>query len=121
MLRRLLIVGASGHGKVCAEIAKWMKQWDKSVFADDNSPATLPYPIFGGADIARDEDCIIAIGNNRTRDRLSTGRKLVTLVHPNAVIGERVEIEKGSVVMDGAVINADVKIGESSIVNTTHR
>lgn len=117
--KRLLIIGASGHGRVCADIAKKMKLWDEIVFADDNPPAKFPYQIIGGSGVEWNEDCFIGIGNSGIRERLSTGRKLVTLIHPQAVIGERVRIGVGSVVMAGTVINPDVIIGEGCIINTS--
>lgn len=117
-MRKLLIIGASGHGRVCADIAEKMKQWDEIVFADDNPPDSFPYPVIGSSDMVWDEDCFIGIGNSRIRERLSVDRKLVTLIHPNAVVGERVEMGRGSVVMAGAVINPDAKIGEGVIINT---
>lgn len=116
--KRLLIIGASGHGKVCADIAERMNQWDEIVFADDNPSAAFPYTIIGSSNAAWDGDCFIGIGNSKIRAKLSAGRKLVTLVHPAAVIGERVVLGEGSAVMAGAVINPDVKIGAGVIVNT---
>ena len=118
MSRRLLIIGASGHGRVCADIAEKMKLWDEIVFADDNPPAEFPYQIIGGSNIAWTEDCFIGIGSSAVREKLSKGRNLVTLIHPNAVIGERVKIGGGTVVMAGAVINPDVVLGIGVIVNT---
>ncbi|NLZ35533.1 MAG: hypothetical protein GX889_11670 [Clostridiales bacterium] len=35
-VKKLLILGAGGHGKVVAEIASLMKQWDEIAFLDDN-------------------------------------------------------------------------------------
>lgn len=116
--RRLLIIGASGHGRVCADVAEKMKLWDEIVFADDNPPATFPYQIIGGSNIEWDEDSFIGIGNGVIREKLSKDRKLVTLIHPNAVIGDRVKIGLGTVVMAGAVINTDAEIGNNVIINT---
>lgn len=116
--KRLLIIGASGHGKVCADIAEKMMLWDEIVFADDNPPASFPYQIIGGSDVIWEEDCFVGIGNSRIREKLSKGRNLVTLIHPNAVIGDRVEIGSGTVVMAGAIINADAEIGNNVIINT---
>ena len=116
--KRLLIIGASGHGKVCVDIAEKMKLWDEIVFADDNPPAVFPYPIIGGSNVEWNSDCFIGIGNSVIRDKLSKGRKLVTLIHPNAIIGARVKIGCGTVVMAGAVINVDAEIGDNVIINT---
>jgi len=117
-MKRLLIIGASGHGRVCADIAGKMKQWDEILFADDHPPASFPYPVLSGSDVAWEEDCFIGIGNSEIREKLSKGRKLVTLIHPDAVVGDRVRIGSGSVVMAGAVVNPDAVIGDGVIINT---
>jgi len=117
-MKSLLIIGASGHGKVCADIAEKMKQWDEIVFADDNPPASFPYPVIGTSDVSWDEDCFIGIGSSAIREKLDKGRKLVTLIHPDAIVGCRVRIGRGSVVMAGAVVNPDVVIGNGVIINT---
>ena len=44
--------------------------------------------------------------------------RLVSLIHPSAVIGSHVEIGLGTVVMAGAVINYGSRIGKGCIVNT---
>ena len=46
------------------------------------------------------------------------GASIPILIHPNAVIGEQVELESGTVVMAGAVINCCTKIGKGCIINT---
>lgn len=116
VLKKLLIIGASGHGKVCADIAE--KAGYEIFFADDNPPSSFPYPIIGGSDVEWNEECFIGIGNAAIREKLSQGRKLTTLIHPNAVIGNRVKIGAGTVIMAGSVINADAIIGDGVIINT---
>ena len=71
---RLLIIGAGGHGKVCADIAEKMNRWDEIVFADDHPPEKFPYRIIGGSDVLWNEDCFIGIGNAAIRERLSKGK-----------------------------------------------
>ena len=87
---------------------------------DDNPNITLcgSYPVVGRTNRVVDSDVFVAIGNASIREKLSKNRKLITLVHPNAVIAEGVEIGKGTVVMAGVVINSGVKIGQCCIVNT---
>lgn len=118
ILKQLLIIGASGHGKVCADIAEKLGKWEKIVFADDNPPTEFPYPIIGKTDVAWDEDCFVGIGDAEIRQKLSYGRQLVTLIHPTATVGSRVTIGEGTVVMAGAVINPDSIIGRGVIINT---
>lgn len=127
MSKRIAIVGASGHGKVIADIAK-KNGYSDIVFLDDNAllKECNGYPVVGtsgDADQYSDRDFIVAIGNARIRQNVqcrlaAAGMHLVTLIHPNAVIGENVSLDEGTVVMAGAVINPCVKIGKGCIINT---
>lgn len=125
--KTLMIVGASGHGKVIADIANKCG-YTKIIFLDDNEEvkSCMDYPVVGKtADVEIYRDCsfIIAVGNAGIRERLQrnlvkNGIHMATLIHPNAVIASHVSIGAGTVVMAGAVINPDCKIGEGCIVNT---
>lgn len=46
------------------------------------------------------------------------GYSFITLVHPSAVLGEGVDLSSGVQIMAGAVVQADTRIGENSLVNT---
>lgn len=120
-MKRLVIIGASGHGKVIADIAV-KNGYEDIVFLDDNESLTecAGFPVVGKTCKASkiDGDKIIAIGNVKIRERIQSTIKTVSLVHPNAVISRRVEIGEGSVVMAGAVINSDAVIGKGCIINT---
>jgi sugar O-acyltransferase (sialic acid O-acetyltransferase NeuD family) len=129
MKERLLIIGASGHGKVVADIALKMKKWRTIAFLDDNEDLkeSLGLQVIGkSADIIKyvdDSDVFVAIGNNATREKVMTqlesaGAAIPVLVHPNAVTGEQVELGAGTVVMAGAVINSCTRIGKGCIINT---
>ena len=129
MKNKLLIIGASGHGKVIADIAMKMKKWEKINFLDDNENIKLSMGIevIGkSSDVLmyiNDYDICIGIGNNAIRENIhekleKEGASLPILIHPNAVIGENVEIGVGTVVMAGAVINCCTKIGKGCIINT---
>ena len=117
-MKKLLIIGAGGHGRVCADIAEKMGLWDEIVFADDHPPERFPYSVIGCSDVEWDGDCFVGIGNGEVRKSLSVGREYVTLIHPAAVIGSRVQIGAGTVIMAGAVVNTDVVIGNGVIINT---
>lgn len=121
---RLVIIGASGHGKVVADIARRCGYQD-IVFLDSNPNLSVcgGYPVLGSEDIADELDghLFIAIGNGRVRERLMNQfqhRFFPVLIHPNATVAGDVEIQRGGVVMAGAVINPNVKIGYGVIVNT---
>lgn len=117
---KLTIIGASGHGRVVADIAR-LNGYDTIEFLDDDENLTTcgDYPVVGRTDRPVDNDVFVAIGNAEIRERLSQNRKLITLIHPNAVIADGVEIGDGTVVMAGVVINSGAKVGCGCIINTT--
>lgn len=119
-MNRITIIGASGHGKVVADIAK-LNGYTDIVFLDDREGVTecCGYKVIGGTNTPVEGDCFVAIGNAEARKRLSEGRRLVTLIHPHAVIASDVEIGEGTVVMAGTVINPAAKIGRGCIINTS--
>ena len=117
---KLTIIGASGHGKVVADIAK-LNGYNEIVFLDDDEHIKVcgRYPVIGKSDLTVDGDLIVAIGNASIRERLSDGKKLVTLIHPDAVVPDDIEIGTGTVIMAGVVINPGTRIGKGCIVNTS--
>ena len=126
-MKKLLIIGASGHGKVIADIAT-KNGYTEILFLDDNAnvKACGEYKVVGNCKCAwqyKDSDFIIAIGNATIRKKIQmqlmeSGLHIVSLIHPDAVIADNVEIGIGTVVMAGAVINPYVKIGQGCIINT---
>jgi sugar O-acyltransferase (sialic acid O-acetyltransferase NeuD family) len=120
-LSRLIIIGASGHGKVIADIAV-RNGYSEIVFLDDDESIKecAGFPVIGKTSEAKhlDGDKIIAIGNAKIRERIQNCISTIKLIHPDAVISRRVEIGEGSVVMAGAVINTDSVIGKGCIINT---
>ena len=121
-MKKLIIIGASGHGKVIADIAV-KKGYEDIVFLDDdeNVKECAGFPVIGKTVEAKemDGDKIVAIGNPIIREKIQNEISgLITLIHPDAVISRRVEIGEGSVIMAGAVINSDTVIGRGCIINT---
>ena len=127
MTKKLIIIGASGHGKVVADIAKKNGYVDISFLDDDASVESCGiYKVVGACGYALQyEDChfIVAIGKAHVRKKIQKqliefGLQVISLIHPNAVVAECVEIGMGTVVMAGAVINPYTKIGQGCIINT---
>ena len=123
-MRKLAIIGASGHGKVVADIAI-KNGYGEIIFLDDDEGIHEcgGYPVIGNSFKAGwiDADIIVGIGNADIRKRIQESvpeEKLATLIHPNAVVAEDVAMGAGTVVMAGAVINPGTKIGKGCIINT---
>ena len=124
-MNRIIIVGASGHGKVVADIAR-LNGYDEIVFLDDDTSMhhCLEYPVIGKTDKIKtmDGDLFVAIGNAQIRSKIMIAnhdRRFPKLIHPSAVVARNVLIGKGTAIMAGAVINPDVVIGEGCIINTS--
>ncbi len=126
--KKLVIIGAGGHGKVVADIAEKCGYTDISFLDDNASGSCIGFPITGKTeDIMKyvpEYDFFVAVGNSAAREKIteeveSAGGKIVSLIHPDSVIGKCVEIGKGTVVMAGVVINPGTEIGKSVIINTS--
>ncbi|GEL07213.1 acetyltransferase [Salisediminibacterium halotolerans] len=129
MNEKLIIIGASGHGKVAADVALKMKMWKNIYFLDDAKGfvSSLNLDVIGPVkDVRkyiRDADIFVAIGDNRVRRSIQErieifGANVPVLIHPSAVVGSEVEINAGSILMAGAIINSSTAIGKGVIVNT---
>lgn len=129
-MKRILLVGASGHGKVCAEIAE-LNGYDEILFLDDKRELTEcgGYSVIGVETdfekfLGEDTEFFVSIGNADIRKRMqeeieAAGGKIATLIHPKAVVSKDVEIGMGSVLMAGVVINSGTKMGNGVIINTS--
>lgn len=117
----ITIIGASGHGKVCADIAK-LNGYEKIQFLDDDTSLTYcgEYPVIGSTDTVPFGDLFVAIGNNKIRKKFCSKYhdQLVTLIHPSAVIASDSRIGPGTVIMANTVVNPGSIIGDGVIINT---
>ena len=96
MKNKLIIIGASGHGKVVADIAIKMNKWQSITFLDDDESikTSMGLKVIGkmaDAFTYKDEaDFFVAIGKNATREKvqgklMDQGMTVVKLIHPSAV------------------------------------
>ncbi|MBO1922983.1 acetyltransferase [Thiomicrorhabdus sp. 6S3-12] len=129
-MKRLAVLGASGHGKVIAEIAE-LNGW-KVFFFDDAYPGVSDlehWPVVGGTEqlintLSSFQGCFIAIGNNRIRlqkqlQLFSFGAHFPVLIHPNSVVSRMATLQDGTVVMANAVVNPFTRVGRANILNTS--
>lgn len=130
MRDKLIIIGASGHGEVVADIAIKMNRWKEIKFLDDDGSIEqyLDLKVIGKSRDAskykETTEFIVAIGDNQLRKKIqeelmNSDYSIVTLIHPDAIIGIDVQIGRGTVVMAGVVINSSSRIGSGCIINTS--
>lgn len=130
-MTRCAILGASGHGKVIAELAI-LNNYNEIFFYDDKWPSIDKveyWPVVGNTntllkDAYKYDLIVVAIGHNATRQNLyqkllNINSKIPPLVHPSAVISQYSKIGLGTVIMAGAVINPFCRIGQFCIINTS--
>lgn len=129
-MKRLAILGASGHGKVVADTAE-LSGWQSVEFFDDAWPqlrtngcwAVSGHSITLVSRLAEFDGVLVAIGNNRIRyaklrELESAGAVVVSVIHPAAIVSRYASIAAGSVVFANVVVNADARVGLGAILNT---
>ncbi|WP_291093655.1 acetyltransferase [Empedobacter sp. UBA6745] len=117
----MYLFGASGHGKVIAEIAEENNILIEAFIDSDQSMnKVLDYKVIH--EIPRKQiDVVISIGHNITRKMLVNNNvqfNYPTLIHPKTSISKRAKIAEGTVVMAGVSVNSEVNIGKHCIINT---
>lgn len=117
----MYLYGASGHGKVVAEIAEECG-YNIEAYIDMNLSKNeiLNYTVHHTPP-SKHIDIVISIGNNRIRKNIveeSTLFNYITLIHPKSSVSKRAYLEEGTVVMAGVAINASVNVGKHCILNT---
>lgn len=131
MTRPLVILGAGGHGRVVldtAVAAGWTLRGfidgTKTIGEDINNLSVI-----GGDRLLDDPSFlaehlfVVAIGDQEARRRLSLGicakgGQLATVRHPACVISPSALIGDGTVIIAGAIVNANARVGRFCILNT---
>jgi sugar O-acyltransferase (sialic acid O-acetyltransferase NeuD family) len=130
--RRIFVYGASGHGKVVADILISGGEREFAGFVDDRQQqgsTVMGFPIVGSGEWlhreASNSRVAIALGTGESRFRRSLaalcshwGIEILTLIHPAATVSRSARLGPGSVVMAGAIINPEANVGAGVIVNT---
>ena len=129
----VLVLGASGHGKVAAATAQAA---GRTVVGFADAAATLRgSEVMGLPVVATTDDevlaCLaehraelfVAIGANAVRQRVGQrfeehGVTLATLVHPTAWLAPNVPVGRGTLICAGAIVQPGSTIGAHVILNT---
>ena len=132
-IKHLWIVGAGGFGREVATYANDVvlagsAPWRFAGFADDRVDAlkTIDPSIHVRSPIAdlvpkSDEVICVAIGDPQVRIRVAKtlaerGFTFASVIHPTAVIGQRVELGAGCIAAPFVTVTCDVTIGAYSVL-----
>jgi sugar O-acyltransferase (sialic acid O-acetyltransferase NeuD family) len=131
-LQPLIIVGASGHGRVVLDCAR-EAGFQPIGFIDR---VFEPEEVVNGVPILahEPEECdelrtlrpawFIAVGDNRAREGLTsrlvalTGHPAASIVHPQSIISLTATFGGGVFIGPGVILNTEVRVGDGVILNT---
>lgn len=129
-MEKLLIVGAGGHAKVVTDLVLENKQYELVGYIDsDFSKKYRDICVVGeDADLSKFYEegvsCVfVALGNNQLRQKIQVkcekiGYAVVNIISSRAYISPTVEMGKGNVIMNGAILHASTRLGNGCIINT---
>ncbi len=134
-MKRILIIGAGGHGQVVADILWQRKKNGEDLqlvgYLDDDvqllgrrfTDIEVLGPVSAHTVIPHDAT-IVAIGDNHTRRHVcfalrSEGETFTTAVHPSALLGHGARIGTGAMICAGTIVGVGAVIGAHAILNTS--
>lgn len=126
--RRLLILGAGGHGRAVADVAT-AAGWSVAGFTDRRRDASRPEILGSDEELSalvrthRIDGVVVGVGNTALARRTTIFGALAdlgvpspALVHPRAIVSASAVIEDGSVVFGGVVLGVDVHVERNAVV-----
>lgn len=121
-MKKLLIIGAGGHGRVVAETAEAIGIYETIDFIDDNKPNVIGRIADLDTLDKQYDSAFVGIGDNRLRFELinkleKIGYEVPTLIHPAAYVSPSATIEKGTIIEPKSVVNANSYIGMGCILS----
>jgi sugar O-acyltransferase (sialic acid O-acetyltransferase NeuD family) len=122
-MQHILLYGAGGHAKVVMECIQSQGNMVSGVFDDKEGLESF----FGvhalghyKPELYPSEQLIISIGHNGVRQKIATtiAHPFGVAVHASSTVSPTALIGAGSMVLHGAIVQADARIGRHVIVNT---
>ncbi|MEI6852595.1 MAG: acetyltransferase [Bacteroidota bacterium] len=130
--KKVCIVGTGGFGRetLCCLIdslaAQNLKAADIACFMvadqDFQEKTVMGIPVIPQSQFEPDKyEVLVGIGDSKTRKKvvegLPAGTKFTTVIHPNVVMSDWVEIGEGSIITAGTIITCNIKIGKHAQLN----
>ncbi len=134
-MKNIVIYGASGHGKMIVDIILKNNDYNLIGFIDSYKPVNSTvygHKVIGNLDAFsvlikkfNIEGIVIGIGDNELRLhiyknilKIAPKIEFVPIIHPSAILAEDILIPEGTVLMAGAIVNANAKIGKFCVLNS---
>jgi sugar O-acyltransferase (sialic acid O-acetyltransferase NeuD family) len=128
---KLLIYGSGGLGKEVSDLAcrinNIKQQWSEIAFIDDFREESELNGIrvykFDEALNLKDVECIIAVGEPNSREKLynlirDNNLKIGTLIDPSAIISKNAVIEEGSIINPFVLVAYGSHIGSNTLIQS---
>jgi sugar O-acyltransferase (sialic acid O-acetyltransferase NeuD family) len=131
--KNIVLVGGGGHCVSVIDVIENENRFNILGILDSSSTeeSILGYSILGGDDlipelVKKNTFFLITVGqitSYSVRKKISEILKdnfanLATVISPLAYVSKHASIEEGTIIMNGAVVNAKSKIGKNCIINT---
>lgn len=130
-MKKIVIIGAGGHGKVLAEIVKQNNNSLNLGFVDDGiEKETVVFDSITCWGTVNElitkqisvDGVVVGIGNNEIRKKIvqqlkTAGIPIESVVHPSVQIASSTVIGKGVAILQGAVISTLVHVEEGAIID----
>ena len=132
-MKKIILIGAGGHSKSCIEVISQTKKYKIQFIIDKKSEGTfLGYKkvIYNKKHLAKLQKkikhafiCFGQIKNKIAREKVfkelrNIGFQFPSIKSKSAYISKTAQILDGTIIMNGCIINMDVKIGYNNIINT---
>ena len=133
-MKYLLLIGGGGHCRSCIDVIEDEGIYKIAGIVDQ--PEGKMDPILGYEVLGNDDDlpellkkypiAFVTVGQIKFADiRLklysslkNMGAKLPTIISPQSYVSKHVDLQEGTIVMHGAIINAGSFVGENCIINS---
>jgi len=128
----IIIFGAGGLGREIKTIVDALPEWEVIGFCDDKrgvGTMVMNAPVLGNTDyllqIQTEQHVVIGIGNPRTKSKVIEALhanpflKFPTLIHPGAVLGDKLSIQigAGTVITAGCILTTSIAMGNHVLLN----
>jgi len=130
---KILLIGAGGHARSCIDVLEKENQFEIVGLIEKGesiSNESLGYPVIGTDDDLQDlrqqyKNALITVGqikSPKVRIKLFQLLKkldftLPVIFSPKSYVSKHAQIGEGTIIMHGAIVNANSKIGKNCIIN----